>query len=139
MKITGPGPVQSKTIKKASSKQGAASAEFSGHIKETAGQTSPQSVGGTGPIASVDALLALQGVPDSTEGRSKGLMRAEDMLDILEDVRKGILLGVVSMANLKNLAGLARDQQNKTDDPRLNDILADIELRAEVELAKYGV
>ena len=66
-------------------------------------------------------------------------MRAEDMLDILEDVRKGILLGVVSMANLKNLAGLARDQQNKTDDPRLNDILADIELRAEVELAKYGV
>ncbi|MBL4639565.1 MAG: flagellar assembly protein FliX, partial [Kordiimonadaceae bacterium] len=69
----------------------------------------------------------------------KGLMRAEEMLDVMEEIRKGILLGAIPVPNLRNLAALARNQQNKTDDPKLNELLSEIELRAEVELAKLGL
>ncbi|MFC3051231.1 flagellar assembly protein FliX [Kordiimonas pumila] len=138
MKITGSGPVQSKTLKKTSSSKGSSGSVFSSQVSGSSDSTPAQSVRGTSGIASVDALLALQGVTDSTDGRSKGLARAEEMLSLLDDIRKGILLGAISMPNLRNLADMARNQKSKTGDDRLNEILADIELRAEVELAKYG-
>ena len=139
MKITGPGQIQPKTIKKASSKPSAGGANFSEQVSASDGAGSATGVTGAAPLASVDALWALQEVPDSTTGRSKGLMRADDMLDILEEVRKGILLGSISMPNLRALADLARNQQGNTDDKQLDELLQEIELRAEVELAKYEV
>lgn len=141
MKITGPGQIQSKTVKKTSRKSssdgGAFASELSG-TKEGAGASSTSKVGSTAPLASLDAVLALQEAPDATQGRSKGLKRAEEMLDLLEEVRKGILLGAISMPNLRSLADMARNQRGNTGDKNLDAILADIELRAEVELAKFG-
>lgn len=90
----------------------------------------------TGQVASAQALLAVQEVGDATAGRSKGLMRAEDMLEALEDLRRGLLMGTVSKAKLESLARLARARRETIDDPHLNAILDEIELRAEVELAK---
>ncbi|GER03003.1 hypothetical protein JCM17846_06850 [Iodidimonas nitroreducens] len=84
----------------------------------------------------MDALLALQEMPDATAGRSKGLARAHDMLDMLEDVRKGLLMGAIPQSKLSQLSRLARDQRDGTLDPALSAILDDIEVRAEVELAK---
>ena len=139
MKITGPGQIQSKPIKKAAAKKAVGGAKFSTQVSSSAAASSMQGVGGSAPITSVDALLALQEVPDATEGRSKGLMRAEEMLDVMEEIRKGILLGAIPVPNLRNLAALARNQKNKTDDPKLNELLSEIELRAEVELAKLGL
>ena len=139
MKITGPGQIQSKPIKKVAAKKAAGGAKFSTQVSSSAATSSTQGVSGSAPITSVDALLALQEVPDATEGRSKGLMRAEEMLDVMEEIRKGILLGAIPVPNLRNLAALARNQQNKTDDPKLNELLSEIELRAEVELAKLGL
>ncbi len=139
MKITGPGQVQSKTVKKASPKKGTDGASFSGALSGSAPASSAQNVGGASPIASVDALLALQEVPDATVGRSKGLKRANEMLDMLEEVRRGILLGVIPAQNLRVLADMARNQRGGTGDRRLDAVMAEIELRAEVELAKLGV
>lgn len=139
MKITGPGQIQSKTIKKAAPKKGAGGTQFSSQVSDTSSASPSHGVSGSGRITSVDSLLSLQEVPDSTDHRSKGAARAEEMLELLEDVRKGILLGAIPVPNLKNLAHLARNQQKKTDDPKLNELLLEIELRAEVELAKLGV
>jgi len=139
MKITGPGQIQSKTIKKASPKKGAGSSNFSSQVSQAPSTSASHGVTGTGRVSSVDSLLALQEVPDSTTSRSKGLARAEDMLEMLEEIRKGILLGSIPVPNLRGLAHMARNQQSKTDDPKLNEVLAEIELRAEVELAKLGV
>ena len=138
MKITGPGRVSSKTVKKTSRASGTSGSSFAGALTDTAPASASQNVAGATPIASVDALLALQEVPDAATGRSKGLQRAEDMLDMLEEVRKGLLLGAIPVRNLKTLASLARNQRGKTGDSRLDSVLADIELRAEVELAKLG-
>ena len=139
MKITGSGQIQSKTVKKAASKGRTGSAAFSKQVSGDQAASAATGVSGSAPIAPVDALWALQEVPDSTDGRSKGLMRADEMLDMLEDVRKGILLGAVSMPNLRKLADMARNQKSATDDKNLNGLLEEIELRAEVELAKLGL
>jgi len=139
MKITGPGQIQSKAVKKASSKRGAGGASFGKQVSSEASVTATTGVSGSGPIASVDALWALQEAPDSTDGRSKGLVRAEEMLEMLEEVRKGLLLGSISIPNLRTLADLARNQKKQSDNKELNTLLEEVELRAEVELAKYGI
>ncbi len=94
-----------------------------------------------GPIASIDALLAIQEADtdaDAGAGRSKGLKRGNDLLDMLEGMRRAILLGVLSVADLRRLADTARDRRGGTGDAGLDAVLEEIELRAEVELAKYG-
>jgi len=139
MKIKGPGQIQSKTVKKAASGRGSGGAAFSKQVSGESPVSAAVGVSGSAPITPVDAVWALQEVPDSTDGRSKGLMRADEMLEMLEDVRKGLLLGAISMPNLRTLADMARNQKSKTDDEKLNSILEEIELRAEVELAKLGV
>ncbi|WP_020401015.1 flagellar assembly protein FliX [Kordiimonas gwangyangensis] len=140
MKITGPGQIQSKTIKKTSRKSSSSdSSVFTGALDDSAPAQGPARAAAASPLAPVNSLLSLQEVPDSTHSRSKGLKRAEEMLDILEEVRKGLLLGSIPITKLRGLADLARNQRGKTEDAKLNAVLADIELRAEVELAKLGV
>ncbi|MFC4349681.1 flagellar assembly protein FliX [Kordiimonas lipolytica] len=142
MKISGSGSVQSKTVKKTSRKGASGGSAFASELsgtRESSASGAASGAGAAGPIASLDAVIALQGVPDATERRSKGLKRAEEMLDLLEEVRKGILLGAIPAPKLRGLADMARNQRGKTDDKKLDEILADIELRAEVELAKLGV
>ncbi|WP_262694985.1 flagellar assembly protein FliX [Kordiimonas aquimaris] len=143
MKITGPGQIQSTSIKKSAKKQVAGSDSFAQSIGGEKTETTTN-VSGSNRLTPLNTLLALQEVPDSTDGRSKGLSRANDMLDLLEEVRRGILLGSISTAGLKSLADLARnhrqnDASELKSDEKLNDILLDIELRAEVELAKLGL
>ena len=58
------------------------------------------------------------------------------MLDHLDEIRMGLLLGTIPMARLEQLAQLVRAKREQIDDPKLLAILDDIELRAAVELAK---
>ncbi len=143
MKITGPGQIQSSNIKKTSKKGGSDGGVFARTVAQNDEAEGSKSVGGAAPLTSVDALLSLQEVPDATDGRSKGLARANEMLDLLEEVRKGILLGAISGPKLRVLADLARNQRltngdSSGTDPRLREVLSEIELRSEVELAKLG-
>ena len=144
MKITGPGQIQSSSIKKSSKKGASDAGAFTRNLGGSEEAESNRAVGSSAPLTSVDALLSLQEVPDATDGRSKGLARANEMLDILEEVRKGILLGAISGPKLRILADLARNQRltrndSSETDPRLAEILSEIELRSEVELAKLGL
>jgi hypothetical protein len=86
----------------------------------------------------VSSVLALQGTPDSTErrARQRALERGETMLDKLEEIRLGLLLGTIPQSRLEQLAHLVRAQRELVNDPKLTAILDEIELRAAVELAK---
>lgn len=139
MKIQSNGRVQDKRIDKTKRKGASDGAAFANELSGATAETGASSISTGGQVASVGGLLALQEVPDSTEGRSKGLARADEMLDLLEEVRKGLLLGAIPVARLKMLAQMARGQRERGEDPRLLEILEEIELRAEVELAKLGV
>jgi hypothetical protein len=90
------------------------------------------------PIAAVDTLIALQAVPDSLAGRAKAARRGRDMLDLLDDVRDGMLSGAVSRATLTRLVALVEVKREEFVDPGLSAVLDEIELRARVELAKLN-
>lgn len=136
MKISGTGPVQPGSTTRRTNKKGGKDEKFS--VEATAEEAPVNAVSGAGPIAAVDSLLALQEVPDATTGRSRGLMRAEDMLDHLDEIRLGLLMGSIPETKLSNLIETVRQGRDDVDDPRLAAVLDEIEVRASVELAKLG-
>ncbi|RME62269.1 MAG: flagellar assembly protein FliX [Alphaproteobacteria bacterium] len=91
------------------------------------------------PLAAVDAIMRLQAVEDATQGRSRGLVAAGAMLDALEDIRRGLLAGAIPAAKLRALVDALDAQRPPSLDPRLGQLLDDIDLRARVELAKLGL
>ena len=99
-------------------------------------QAPARSVSGPGPIAALDSILALQGVDDSTSGRSKGLARGNQLLDMLDEVRDGLLGGSIPRVTLTRLAHAVGQRHDHFSDPKLQSVLDEIELRARVELAK---
>ncbi len=104
-------------------------------VPETADAGVAASVGG---IAPVGGIISVQEVGDATDGRSKGLLvrYGDELLDQLEDIRLGILTGSISKDRLAELAQKMRQKRQEVDDPRLNEIIDEIELRSEVEIAK---
>jgi hypothetical protein len=92
-------------------------------------------------MADVSTVLALQEAPDATT-RNRSRQRAKErgnlMLDHLEELRMGLLLGTIPLAKLETLAQLVRAKREQIDDPKLLAILDEIELRAAVELAKFS-
>ena len=89
---------------------------------------------------SVDGLLAVQETNPDGRGRGKqGAERGEDLLSRLERIRDGLLLGAIPESELRDLAtSIKATRERKFTDPRLGEILDEIELRARVELAKLG-
>lgn len=108
--------------------------------EESAATGGSGAVGGTVGLSGVSTVLALQGAPDSTErrARQRALQRGDAMLDDLEQIRLGLLLGSIPRTRLEQLAQLVRARREQVDDPRLMAILDEIELRAAVELAKLS-
>ena len=93
---------------------------------------------GAAPLAAVDTLLALQSVPEAGEGKRRAVKRAGDMLDLLDDIRLGLLEGGVPKGKLEGLLRMVQSRREDSADARLAQILDEIELRAQVELAKFG-
>jgi Class II flagellar assembly regulator len=135
MKVKGPGRISTPAVKKTRSRDASDGRAFSDAMK-TEETSAPGGMMGTAQLTSVDALLSLQEVPDASSGRSKGLIFGKSMLDHLEEIRRGILLGTIPRARLMALSDIIRSRRDQFQDPRLTDILDQIELRARVELAK---
>ncbi|MBI3451675.1 MAG: flagellar assembly protein FliX [Rhodospirillales bacterium] len=135
MKIDSSGPVRpSTTVRRSERASGARGSEFTRHLDAPVASAS---VSGGSPLSAVDALLALQEVDDATAGPAKTKQRGDDILDRLDDLRHGLLNGFISRQSLTALATMVRARRERATDPRLQEILGEIELRAEVELAKY--
>ncbi len=134
MKIPGTGPVQTTTARRRgqpSQSSGAFADELAADngVKETAPATE---------VASAGTLLSVQEVGDPLDGRRRAVKRGEDILDRLDELRHGLLIGAFSPVKLDNLLVMIRRQQSSVTDPNLREILAEIEIRAAVELAKLG-
>ena len=87
---------------------------------------------------SVDAIFAAQtiGEEEEQELRRRAIYRSENILAKLEAIREGLLKGYISKDKLIEIARFIRDKKEITTDKNLIDIMEEIELRAEVELAK---
>lgn len=110
------------------------SGDFLRHLENPGNSAS---VNGPRPMGGIDGLLALQEVDDSTERRQRSRKRGDDLLDRLDEIRHGLLIGGVPRASLQNLANLVRERRQEIADPALQEVLDEIELRAAVELAKF--
>lgn len=88
--------------------------------------------------ASLDALVALQGIDDPRDRRRRAVRRGSSTLDALDALKLGVLSGQLDTAALDRLKSASVGLAGASGDPRLDGVLAEIELRAAVELAKLG-
>jgi hypothetical protein len=103
--------------------------------------TGPSSAIGRGaaaatPLASLDAVLALQALPGPTERRRRAVRRGTALLDALDELRLALLEGVAEATALARLEGLAGAAETDADEPALRRLMREIEIRAAVEIAK---
>jgi hypothetical protein len=91
------------------------------------------------PAANLDALLALQGIEeDPVERRKRSVQRGKGALDVLDDLKIGLLSGNFDASTVGRLRAAAANLKSTSGDPGLDAVLSEIELRVEVELAKAG-
>ena len=132
---TAKGPDATKKAKKPSSPDGA----FADTLRGVSGNEPTEHAQATGGVGPVNSILAVQPTADATDHRSRGLMLdyGNDLLDRLDQIRLAVLSGSISKDRLQELARKLRERKNSSDDQKLNDLIAEVELRVEVEIAKF--
>jgi hypothetical protein len=138
MKISGTGSTERASGSgKAGGTKKTGSTGFSGLLE---GTDETGATGATYAIARMDALLAAQGVDDPAERASRGrmMLRADDVLDELEGVRRHLLSGTLTVGHMVDIADVVASHREKIADPQLTALLDEIDLRAQIELAKMA-
>ncbi|MGE3147853.1 MAG: flagellar assembly protein FliX [Pseudorhodoplanes sp.] len=114
----------------------AASGSFSIIDADSAPSSAP--VASLRTIGGIDALMALQGVDDPAARRSRGVKRGRLALDALDELKAGLLTGNLDQSTLLRLKASAAELQDASGDAGLDAVLAEIELRVAVEIAKLA-
>lgn len=134
MKIGNTGPIGVTSARR----RDRAAPTSTGFSKEISGDTpvvAPPSAGG---VAALSSLLSVQEVNDPLQERKRAIKRGEDILEELDELRHGLLIGSYPEEKLNRILAMVKSQTGHFADPRLKEILGEIELRAAVELAKLG-
>jgi hypothetical protein len=126
-------PRYSPSLPAASSTRASAGARFT--LGRAAAAQTPVNVQAAASLASISALLALQS-DEAGDRRRLSLRRGHDLLDRLDKLKAGLLAGRVDAASLHGLAKQLATAREASGDAGLDEVLAQIELRAQVELAK---
>jgi hypothetical protein len=136
MKVEGPGQSQAASKAKKSDKASRAGNIFEGYMasepQETAAAKTTQS------IALVDSLLAVQSAEDpaARAARKRVRQRADNVLKELDKIRLAMLGGTLTVGHMVDIADVVASHREKINDPALTALLDEIDLRAQVELAK---
>jgi len=89
-------------------------------------------------IGGIDALIALQGQDDPAERRRRAVRRGRNALDALDELKIEVLGGTLGPSTLLRLKSATADLGDASGDDRLDSVLAEIDLRLAVEIAKMG-
>ncbi|MBP7066176.1 flagellar assembly protein FliX [Ferrovibrio sp.] len=138
-KISGPGSLAPGAAKRTGGAGAAGGASFASLLKGSS-ETSTGGVTGAAPMAGLDAMLTLQAVDGDAQKqeRRRAFRRGTGLLDKLEDIQEGLLEGRIPVDRLQGLAQALRQERMMVADPQLAELIGEIELRCEVELAKLG-
>src|SRR5262249_58337022 len=96
----------------------------------------PAGTGAVRTVGGIDALMALQGVESADERRQRAVKRGHTALDLLDEMKIGLLSGRLASEMVHRLRAAAAGLKDLSGDPRVDQVLAEIGLRVEVELAK---
>ena len=115
---------------------------FTDHLAPARGPSSKaDAAGDAGPVVAVSSILSVQevGKEANEEQQLRRLIQwGEDILDQLDKIRHDLLVGAIPLDRLSGLAQAMRDRKTNISDPGLLALINEIELRAEVEIAKYS-
>ncbi|PDT91090.1 flagellar assembly regulator FliX [Bradyrhizobium sp. Y36] len=108
-------------------------------LPDTSSAQETRSAAAPKAATNIDGLLALQGVEeDPIERRKRSVARGRTALDVLDDLKMGLLSGNLDKSTVLRLRDAAANLKSSSGDPGLDAVLSEIELRVEVELAKAG-
>jgi hypothetical protein len=99
----------------------------------------------TVPVSDVAAtsalsnLLSLQEISEEDIKRKRLVQQGQNMLDTLEKLRQQLLIGAIPGHMLQDLSRQLSIEKQMTNDPAMNNVIEEIELRLAVELAKLEV
>jgi MoaA/NifB/PqqE/SkfB family radical SAM enzyme len=96
-------------------------------------------VASTNRISSVVAVVVMKEITDDTKDERGAKNRANLILNKLEDIRMGLLLGEIPKSNLEELSKVLKVARENSVDTKLLEIIDDIELRAKIEIAKLEI
>ena len=108
-------------------------------LSEAATPQAPSATVALRTLSGIDALIALQGIEDPTERRHRAVKHGRRALDALDELKLGLLAGTLDQATMLRLKAVAADLHDASGDDRLDQVLAEIDLRVAVELAKAGM
>jgi cysteine sulfinate desulfinase/cysteine desulfurase-like protein len=136
MKVEGTGKSQQAGKSKSKGKVSSGDSSFGDLV--TGGVQESKESSATQSIAQIDSLLAVQAAENPTEKATRKRMRerAEDILKGLEDIRIALLTGNLTVGHVINIADVVAVHREKIIDPELTAILDEIDLRAQIEIAK---
>ena len=123
-------------VKRSSGSRGVASSDFDSLLIS---EQKIDAVAATNRISSVDAVVGLQEITGDNTDERGAKNRANLILDKLEDIRMGLLLGQIPKTNLEELSKILILTRENSIDSNLLEIIEDIELRAKIELAKLEI
>ena len=89
-------------------------------------------------VGGIDALIALQSDVEPGERRKRAVKRGRVALDALDELKHALLAGTLSPSTLQRLKSAATELKSTAGEPGLDAVLAEIELRVEVEIAKHA-
>jgi hypothetical protein len=89
-------------------------------------------------MGGLESLLALQIVEDPLHQRRRSAQRGRTMLDLMDSLKLALLSGRVPRETLLRISRTLQRRES-SGDVILEGIIAEIELRAAVELAKHGI
>jgi hypothetical protein len=143
MKVSGVSSTGLSSTRRTDKTAGNSKGEFSKHLLDMVSTgEEPHAVEPGASVSGVESLLAIQEVPDALEhegrrrARQRMVKRGADILERLDALRHGLLSGQISKEQIIELAQMVRGKRDEVDDPQLAHLLDEIELRAEVEIAK---
>ena len=115
---------------------------FTDHLAPARGLSSKaEASGDVGPVVAVSSILSVQeveGEANEDQQMRRLIKWGEDILDQLDKIRHDLLVGAIPLDRLSGLAQAMRDRKTNISDPGLLALINEIELRAEVEIAKYS-
>ena len=89
-------------------------------------------------IGGIDTLIALQGDEQPAERRRRAVTRGRGALDVLDDLKLELLAGELGLSTINRLRAAVTGLRDGSGDSRIDNVLAEIELRVEVEIAKLS-
>lgn len=147
MKVKGSGTAGG-VGKASSSKKGAAGSSVDGAsfgsmlaAQEASGADASGGAAGTQVISNIDVLLMAQAAEDPTQGQARQRMKRRSLkiLDALDAVRDKMLGGRLTVGDMIAVADMVAAHREAIDDPVLSDLMDEVDLRAQVEIAKMQV